>query len=292
MVEDDDLDYLVVKGTLHAMPGWACEVHRAESVPGALAQLDSTAFDLCLCDYQLGSHLGTDLIRSARQRGVRIPILLLTGYDERAVDLEAMSAGADDFLAKDDVDPRRLERAIRYALGHRADKARLSRLAEQDGLTGLLNRLGFERRLRADLSPTGALPSDTGVVFVDLNRFKQVNDHYGHLAGDCLLQGVAARMQAVLEPGEAAARLGGDEFAVLTRRAPAATIVQRLARRLEAAFAMPFDLGEYGMVEASASIGAAVAGADVDTPEALLELADREMYRAKGLRPAEPEEVA
>jgi diguanylate cyclase (GGDEF)-like protein len=152
-----------------------------------------------------------------------------------------------------------------------------------DPLTGLPNRLLLLDRLTQALAATGRAPGTPALLFLDLDRFKQVNDTYGHAAGDRLLLGVAHALHAVLRPGDTLARLSGDEFVVLAgnqhpERQPGGTAIT-LARRLLAALDHPIRVGEHAVV-ISASIGIAYARAG-DTPEALLGAADTAMYDAK-----------
>jgi diguanylate cyclase (GGDEF)-like protein len=115
-----------------------------------------------------------------------------------------------------------------------------------------------------------------GVVFVDLDHFKQVNDIYGHMVGDLYLQEVCSRMKRVLRAGDILARLGGDEFAVVV---PARTRadVEEVARRLERCFDEPFRVQGYNL-RGSASIGIALYPEDGSTRDSLLSSADAAMY--------------
>lgn len=289
VVEDDGLDFLLIKGALEAMPDWTVHVDLASDAHEGRRALGSGLHDLCLCDYQLGLDHGTDLIRNARERGVRIPILLLTGHDSREVDLAAMKAGATQFMSKEELQPRALERAIRYALQQHATEERLSRLALRDALTGLLNRAGFERHLLDLQDADGRIGRDVGLVYVDLDRFKAVNDGHGHAVGDRLLVAAAQRIRAQLGHEDAAARIGGDEFAVVTQRTPVLESGMRLTEQLRDSLRVAYDLGLATPLSCTASVGMATTGAGRMTCETLLMMADQAMYEAKWARRAEPE---
>jgi diguanylate cyclase (GGDEF)-like protein/PAS domain S-box-containing protein len=148
-----------------------------------------------------------------------------------------------------------------------------------DPLTGLANRVLLVDRVAHALARADRTASPTCLFLLDLDGFKQVNDTHGHAAGDDLLQHFAARLSAVLRPGDTAARLGGDEFVVLcedTSEAQAALI----ADRLRAAAAWPFDL-PVGRVTVSASVGVSSSSDPSDAPAELLRRADVSMYAEK-----------
>ena len=159
-----------------------------------------------------------------------------------------------------------------------------------DPLTGLPNRLLFEDRLRGAIE---RLPSDSGrvyaVLFLDLDRFKIVNDSLGHMAGDSLLAQVADRLRGVVRDGTSAglpggdhviARMGGDEFAVLLDRLPTAQAAMSVADRILAAMRKPYTI-EGRSIFCSASIGVAMSQPGYRTPQEPIRDADTAMYAAK-----------
>lgn len=152
-------------------------------------------------------------------------------------------------------------------------------LARHDTLTGLPNRLamaeGFSKMLARN-----ARGEEFAVLCVDLDRFKAVNDGFGHAVGDILLTQVAQRLRACVRDTEFVARLGGDEFAVLQCGAPQPVGSTALARRIIAVLSEPFDLGGHS-AQIGASIGISIAPFDGESPDALLKSADMALYRAK-----------
>ena len=153
--------------------------------------------------------------------------------------------------------------------------------ALHDGLTGLPNRALFSDRLGLLLEHRRDRPESAfAVLFLDLDRFKNVNDSLGHDFGDELLMAIAERLHAGLRPGDTVARLGGDEFALLIRDVEGAAGASRAAERLQGRLSSGFRLGGHE-VFASASIGIALSSAGYRRPEEMLRDADIAMYRAK-----------
>ncbi len=162
-----------------------------------------------------------------------------------------------------------------------ASNEQLALKANQDSLTGLSNRTDFTARLEVAMAQATAAGSNVGLLFLDIDHFKVVNDSLGHAAGDELLIEVAHRIQQHIRPSDLLARLGGDEFTVLVPMVHGITDVEGVAARVLTAFEEPFALeGRFHLT--SASIGVACTG-DVDLTAAdLLRLADAALYQAKG----------
>jgi diguanylate cyclase (GGDEF)-like protein/PAS domain S-box-containing protein len=153
--------------------------------------------------------------------------------------------------------------------------------ADTDELTGLANRRALQRMLRAALARAAAHGLSVGVLMLDLDGFKAVNDRFGHAAGDATLRDVAARLRRCVRERDLVARAGGDEFVVvlpdLTHSDHAA---HDAARRIEAAFAEPLELdGEQASLRAA--VGVACHPGDGDDLDSLLAAADRAMYARK-----------
>ena len=152
--------------------------------------------------------------------------------------------------------------------------------ARHDSLTGLPNRALLNERLEHAAGRARRSRTSAAILFADLDRFKQVNDSYGHRTGDELLIAVAGRLSALVRPGDTLARVSGDEFVFLCEDLQSAADVEILARRIGSAFSTPFSLGE-AEITMTASVGVAFAGPGDEVSEKLVIKADMAMYEAK-----------
>lgn len=160
-------------------------------------------------------------------------------------------------------------------------EARRQHDAMHDVLTGLPNRALFQDRLKLALMRRLRRPeASCGVLHLDLDRFKEVNDALGHAGGDMLLKEVALRLTAVLRPQDSAARLGSDEFAVLVENIAAIGDLEAVAQRVMREMGKPFEIDGHS-IQPGVSVGAALAGAAHSVPELLMRDASLAMYRAK-----------
>jgi diguanylate cyclase (GGDEF)-like protein len=162
--------------------------------------------------------------------------------------------------------------------GQLVDKLRHK--ATHDALTGLLNRVGFRQHIDGIVDPVRSDSSTAGLLFVDLDEFKQVNDRYGHEAGDELIRKAAQRLEATAREGDGVARLGGDEFAVVLPGVSQSDQLEAAETRIRAAFREPFRLGD-AILDVGASVGGSLWPRDGQTVEELVAHADAAMYRHK-----------
>jgi diguanylate cyclase (GGDEF)-like protein len=199
----------------------------------------------------------TDAVVSARDTAIPAP-LEVTGPKE-------IATLASEFNAM-------IEARLDY-------EARLAQRALHDDLTGLPNRSLLRDRLERALTPSPGHPAAAAVLFLDLDRFKLVNDGLGHPAGDALLQAVAGRLADVVDAPDTLARFGGDEFVIVCEDTTSAEAVER-ARRVIAALDSPFVIAG-GAVNITARIGIAVGHGSTSDPDELVREADIAMYHAK-----------
>ena len=162
----------------------------------------------------------------------------------------------------------------------RRAQAQIAHMAHHDALTGLANRTQLVEKLESALAVLASRGGSVAVHFIDLDRFKTVNDTLGHDGGDFLLKTVAKRLRTVTRVDDVVARLGGDEFVIVQTGVSSQEQAEDFARRLISAVTTPMTLREQTIV-ATVSIGVALAPADGTDPERLLKSADLALYKAK-----------
>jgi diguanylate cyclase (GGDEF)-like protein len=175
---------------------------------------------------------------------------------------------------------RTLARLQSAEVQQRAAEQRLAQLAQYDALTGLANRTLFQDRLAQAIARAHRSERRIALLFLDLDRFKEINDSLGHEAGDRVLQETAARLRQSLREGDSVARLGGDEFTVVLEDVADADEVRGVAQKLMHAFAEPFRVDRQDLY-VTPSMGIALYPADGADADSLLKHADTAMYQAK-----------
>jgi diguanylate cyclase (GGDEF)-like protein/PAS domain S-box-containing protein len=409
LVDDDEEDYLITRDMLELQDRARFELEWCSGYAEALTAIRARRHDVYLIDYHLGDHTGLDLIRAAFATATGLPVIMLTGHNDYEVDVEATGLGVTDYLIKQHLDPRSLERSIRYAVSHqramhdlvrseerysvaahaahdamwdwdlssdriyvsarwreilgqpdhqgdeppaawfdlvhpedlaalrtsidqhlagetdhlhsefrmlhadrswrslmtrgaairdpdgnatrlvgsisdvtvqRGTEEKLRHDALHDALTGLSNRVLFIDRIDQVLQRAVRDPELTcAVLFLDIDRFKLINDSLGHAVGDRLLVAFANRLSDAVRPGDTVARLGGDEFTVLLTDAAQHSEAVAVAERLHAALDKPFTIDGHELI-VDVSIGIAHSTPQVTAAD-LLRNADVAMYDAK-----------
>ncbi len=281
MIDDDRLQFRITQAHFKSFQSEVYELEWAATYEDGLPRLLSGDYTACLLDYQLGPRDGLQLIREAISAGCRTPIVFLTADSSSQVDIEAMNAGALDYLVKGEITPRSLERSLRYALKLGETMEALRQLATRDQLTGLLNRRELDRILNEESERAQRFGQPLALVMVDIDHFKAVNDAHGHPAGDAVLREVAKRLAALLRTVDRVARYGGEEFALVlvqTDRRAALVVARQIA---EAIAAEPVVIEGGPTLALTISAGLAVLPADASRIELLVSAADRALYAAK-----------
>lgn len=281
IVEDDSYHYMYLKQLLErAMPNRVV-VEWTKDAPTAITRLKAEGFDFCLLDFLLQDGDARLVLEHSDPAALDTAFIVVSAHEDRAFVNDALRWGADDYLIKGNFNAAELERAVQFSLYRKQKERALRQKALYDPLTGLANRSLLLDRLEEIRKYAKRNHGSFAVAMIDIDRLKQVNDSFGHEAGDLLIRAVSAAVSSALRESDVVARVGGDELIAVLRdihdRDGLAQVCTTLieAVRRERLFIRGQPLAP------SCSIGAALfpnAAADLTS---LLHQADRAMYDIK-----------
>lgn len=281
LLEPDARAVSALRRQLRHLPGSLLVSLQAVSrLSAALTQLASNNFDAVMVALQFADGNVLDAVRDIQAIDLSLPIIVVTpAADEPAV-AAALSAGADDYLEAGLADGALLLKTLRYAIERKHTSRHLAFLSQFDKLTGLANRELFRDCVQQAVRRAGHSMRLVAVISLDVDRFKSINESYGHGAGDELLVTVAYRLSACVPKGDTIARTGSDEFAVLLENLNDPREVEPLCQRILNGLAEPiFVRGEE--IAVTASIGVSFSTGELADVAELLCKADNAMNRAK-----------
>ncbi|MEX0852804.1 MAG: diguanylate cyclase [Bauldia sp.] len=253
-----------------------------------LDKLSEGGFDCVVIDHSLGRQSSVALYEAIAARYSNPPpVVMWTGDADVRVAVGAFRAGVSDYVSRDHNAANELLHAIRRSVRrHRKTQALLdeieylSAMAKYDRLTGLPNRNFLEDRLANLMASSQRHESEFSLLLIDINKFKQINDIYGHAVGDQAIRAFAKKLMVSARSSDAFGRFGGDEFLYLIDRNVSYETVESACNRLSSALSFAVELDAVGL-SLSASIGAAIFPVDGKTSDQLLTAADHAMYAAK-----------
>lgn len=286
IIDDDDIDRQIIIRALKSAKIKHTVLEASDEEMG-LSLLMEHAVDLIFIDYQLPGNDGLTVLRRLNSRGIVIPIIMLTGHGDETIAVEVMKAGAYDYCPKNKITPDFLQKLIQYSLECYESrqkilhaKERIHKLAYYDSLTTLPNRTLFHEHVTQQLKIALLNQEKLALIFLDIDRFKSINNTWGHSVGDSLLQGISSRLQMAL-PDQFIARMGGDEFMVLLTNATIQK-AEKIARTIQTVLEPVFIYNDYRFYITS-SIGIALYPDHGNQMDFLMRNADTAMYTAKNL---------
>lgn len=286
-VEDSPADARLLKESLReAIDRGELALKTVRSIGEAEQALRDAPYDCALLDLGLPDGHGLANVERLRSLQPQLAVIVLTGLDCESSAIRALQLGAQEYVVKGQYEGERLLKVVRHALErnrqvHELEErsARQFEQASHDPITGLINRKLFEERARLHLASAQA--RRFAICFLDLDRFKAVNDRHGHAVGDLLLARIAQILRESVRDSDTLARIGGDEFAILLASvgdlAKAREVGERIVERIRA-----IDSIDGRPVSVGCSIGIALYPEHGESLEQLLHHSDAAMYRAKG----------
>lgn len=279
LVVDDDRS--TRSALRHALHRSGFRVEEAGNGSEALIWLENNPADAILMDALMPVMDGfaACTVLKGHSRWKDIPILMITALEDRQSIERAFEVGASDFIPKP-IHFSVVNQRVRRVIDATRTERHVQHLAYNDALTGLPNRLLFMEQLNQAIERTSAHDSMLAVLFLDLDRFKFINDTLGHEVGDKLLATMAQRLKGCVRTDDCVARLGGDEFTVLLDDLPNAAVAASVAQNICRTVSAPLVIDGQEIV-ITASIGISLYPQDGPDLSRLLRHADTAMYRAK-----------
>jgi diguanylate cyclase (GGDEF)-like protein len=280
LVEDDPADIDLINGMLSNIAGYSFEIMLAGSLQQARKLINENDFELVLIDLTLPDAKGTVCIERMLEIKSGLPLVALGGVDDQEAALTVVRHGAQDYLVKGMNDKKQIMRSICFAIERKKVERGLGYIERHDGLTGLVNRSLFMERLNRAIVRANRDKIQVAIMFIDLDRFKHINDTLGHNAGDTLLQEVATRLERCTREQDTVARFGGDEFTILLEGVNHANDAVIVANKIIRFISYPIRIHDQELY-VTPSIGITMYPDDADSVEQLMKHADSAMYRAK-----------
>jgi diguanylate cyclase (GGDEF)-like protein len=280
LVADDNVVLQLLLVSL--LKKWGYEVVLAQGGEEAWSHLErEDTPTLAILDWMMPGIDGLEVCRRVREqrRSTYVYILLMSAMSGSEDIVEALEMGADDYLTKP-FHANELRARMRSAVRVLRLQKALAEQAHHDSLTGLPNRRLLADRLEQALHQANRHAEMVGFFYIDLDRFKLVNDCLGHALGDDLLRQLAGRLKACVRDCDTLARVGGDEFVLVATNLKSREEAPLMATRLLAALESPFLLGEH-QLRVTASIGMALYPPDGHDLATLQQKADHAMYTSK-----------
>ncbi|MBI1749996.1 MAG: diguanylate cyclase [Acidobacteria bacterium] len=285
LVEDSPPVARVISELLTAQRSAQFEVEWVDRLASGLESMSRNNIDVVLLDLNLPDSQGIETCQRALAMPHSLPIVVMSGLTDEALALAAVEEGAQDFLIKGQTDGDLLVRTLRHAIQRHRLQNRLKDLTLRDDLTGLYNRRGFLTLAEQQLKLARRSGQSLTLVFADLDNLKQINDTFGHAAGDDAIRAAGEVLHQCFRDSDIIARIGGDEFTVFLVDAADQTgdaINERLHAMLQA----------YNHLHRSRAPISITAGAARRSPgsvasiDEFLSLADASLYRRKRARVA------
>ena len=280
LVEDNLIDAQLIRRLLRRVTAAYYRITHVRTLNDAVLCAEELTPDVILADLNLPDSRGTQTVASLQTSYPDIPLVIVSSWEDEAISLRSVKAGAQDYLVKGHIDGANLHRVIRYAVERKRTELELVRLAHYDQLTSLPNRTLLRERVEHALSRAVRAGTGVATLVLDMDRFKEINDMLGHDVGDRLLVEVAQRIRAAVRDQDTVARLGGDEFAVVLEGVSEAKEVLPVIERIVDSLADLSTLSGHD-VNSSTSVGVAMYPDNGGNLSELLRAADLAMDQAK-----------
>ncbi|MBF0449861.1 MAG: diguanylate cyclase [Candidatus Magnetomorum sp.] len=280
LIEDNPIDILLIRKMLSKRKKTVYNMETVNCLKDGIDYLQHESPDVVLLDLFLPDSQGIQTFDTLYAQMLDVPIIVNTALEDENTALLAVNNGAQDYLLKGNITAALLSRSIKYAIERKKAENKIKYLALYDSLTDLPNRRLFFDRLLQAFSRAHRYESKVGLFFIDLNKFKGINDNFGHEKGDHVLQVVGARLKESIRETDTAARLGGDEFGIILQDIQQEHNTKSIAKKIIESIKETINIKD-NHFQIGASVGISFYPVDGKDENDLLNKADKAMYKVK-----------
>lgn len=282
IIEDDLDDVVFFKSILNKTMFKDVEITHFPSFVAAKSLKEKP--DIVFLDLSIVDSSGLESVIQIKYMFPGVPVVVITAHGHKDYGAESIKNGAMDYIPKKDLNPTALEKSILFSLERKRVLQELENQASKDYLTNVYNRSYIEKQIQWELSVAKRYNRLFGMIYFDINNFKEINDTFGHHCGDEVLKEFSNRLLKYTRNSDLVARLGGDEFVVLLSEfkdvGDAELIARRKAEKIGNLYNLTNQKGSF-QLKVTFSMGCSIYPNDGETITELMQKADAEMYKHK-----------
>jgi len=279
IISENKTDHLVLSACLERALPQRFQLAAMESFERPLEALTDPMIDAVIMAHGPETEY---LLRLAEKNDATVPIILLLDEAVDSVIAQIKEYGAQDYLVRGQLQDALVHRILDYSIQLKQARETIRQLSNRDSLTGALNRVGFRAHLERAMDRSERYGFNTALLYVNIDQFTNVNDHYGEADGDLAIKTISRRLLNKMRSTDSIARLGGDEFAVVLEDVSSPADVELIAEKMLKSISAPMILSDQ-QVSVEASIGAAMYPEDGREFPDLVDYARSAMQQAKSI---------
>jgi diguanylate cyclase (GGDEF)-like protein len=279
IISENTTDQLILSCCLERAVPNRFKLEVAESIERPLEALMDPDNDVVVISYAPETEY---VLRLAQKNNVTIPIIVLMDEAKADVIAQLREYGAQDYLERGQLQDALVHRVLDYSIALKAAREKIQQLSNRDTLTGSLNRTGFRAHVERAMERSERYGFNTALLYINIDQFANINDHYGEAAGDLMIKTISNRLTNKLRSTDSIARLGGDEFAIVLEDVSSEGNVQAIAEKMLKSISGPMILSEQ-QVSVDASIGGSIYPEDGKNFSDLVDGSRSAMQQAKAV---------
>ncbi|MDG2048414.1 MAG: bifunctional diguanylate cyclase/phosphodiesterase [Halioglobus sp.] len=279
IISENKADHLILAACLSRAQPARFQLAAQETMERPLEALLDPMIDAVI----IGHGAQTEyLLRLANKNNAAAPLLVMLDESEQASFTHLRELGAQDYLTRGQLQDALVHRILDYNIKLKQARDQIGQLSNRDTLTGVLNRVGFRAHLERAMDRSKRYGSNTALLYINIDQFTNINDHYGESDGDVMIKSISQRLINKMRSTDSIARLGGDEFAIVLEDVNSTDDVELITEKMLKSISLPMLLSDQ-QVAVEASIGVAIYPEDGDDFSDLVEHARRAMQQAKSI---------